>query len=542
MKKIIITLLLFITFSSFAEVEKQVDSKIAGINVFLQKAEISRTASTKVSKGVTDVVLTNLSRNVDPNSIQVSGVGDVVIMSVSHKINYINKSKKSNKVQMLERQIKALEDSNVVVKFNKEALQEEKNMILANKAIGGANSGVNWEQLENIADFFRERLVDISAKWTAFDKKEKENRKKYNEAKNQLNTLTTSLNKPTSEIVVKVYSESVQPVQLDFTYLVYNAGWTPLYDFRAKDGKDQIDVSFRANVYQNTGVDWKNIPLTLSTGNPNQGVIKPELDPWYLSLQYIQKKRKKSLRYDNLPTRNVASVSEYDDNKEISTLSGITSNSISTTANFVNTDMKQLSTEYAITLKQTILSDNKKHIVNVKNFEVEAVFAHAAVPKLDKDAFLIANMMNWQEYDWISSEINVFYDGTYVGRSYIDIAQVEDTLALSLGRDKKVAITRERIKDYSKVKTIGLNKKKLIGYEITIRNNKRTAITLNLQDQIPISKNEQIEVKIITISGAKKEEVTGFLDWDVKLKPGEIKKFQIKYEIKYPKKYTISGI
>ena len=557
MKKSILIIATLITSFVFADGEKSVDSKIKGVNVFLSRAEVNRSATSFVTSGMTDIILTNLSQNIDANSVQVSGLGDVVIMSVSHRMNYVNKALKSDKVKVLESKIKEFEEANVIVKYNKEALQEEKSMILANKSIGGDNTGVNWEQLENIADFFRERLVDISTKWTAFDKKEKENNRQLRDTRNQLKTLTTSLNKPTSEIVVKVHAKASQQVKLDFTYVVYNAGWTPLYDFRAKDGKDKIDVSFRANVYQNTGVDWKNVPLTLSTGNPTQGIVKPELNPWYLYLQEINNRYKKGkLAYGSAPTRQAESMS-YDDAEEVSVkgnrstsnrimVNGVKMNSSTmpsqTSSNFVNTNMKQLSTEYAITLAQSIKSDNKKHMVNVKEFKVDAEFEHAAVPKLDKDAFLMANLMNWQQHDWISSEMNIFYDGTYVGRTFIDIAQVDDTLALSLGRDKKVVITRDKIKDYCKVKTIGLNKKKITGYEITVKNNKRTAIKLNLQDQLPISKQDQIEIKVNDISGAKKEDTSGFLDWEVKLKPGESKTYFIKYEVKYPRKYYIPGL
>ena len=548
MKNKIVMLLVIAANLAFAEGERKVNSTIDGINVFLSRAEVNRSSSTTVTSGMTDIILTNLSQNIDPNSIQMSGKGDVVIMSVSHRMNHINKAAKSDKVKALEKQIQGLTDANVIVRYNKEALTEEKKMILANKSIGGANTGVSWEDLENVADFFRERLVDISTKWTAFDKQEKKNNKDYNDATNQLRTLTTSLNKPTSEIIVKVNSKSQQAVKLNFTYIVYNAGWTPLYDFRAKDGNPKIDVAFRANVYQNTGVDWKKVPLTLSTGNPSQGIVKPDLNPWYLYLQAMGTKYKKGkLSYganygaeeqvQNAPTRSISTMNgvsnkRMEDDKVIAT----------TTSAFVNTSMKQLSTEYEITLNQTILSDNKKHMVNVKEFKVDAEFEHAAVPKMDKDAFLMANLIDWEQHDWISSEMNIFYDDTYVGRTFIDISQVDDTLALSLGRDKKVAITREKIKDFCKIKSVGLNKKKITGYEIIVRNNKRTEINLNLQDQLPVSQQEQIEVKVIDISGAKKDDSSGYLDWNVKLKPGETKKIYIKYEVRYPKKYYIPNL
>ena len=544
MKNLISIFLTVITLSSYAENEKIAGSKITGVSVFLSKAQINRSATTSVQPGMTDIILSELSHNIDPNSIQVTGKGDVVIMSVSHRLNHLNKAAKSDKIKTLVTQKKNLEDANVVVRYKKEALQEEKKMILSNKSIGGANSGVNWEQLENIADFYRERLIDISEKWTVLDKDEKSNNKNYKDVVQQINSLTTSLNKPTSEIIVKVHSKSAEGVKLNFNYLVYNAGWTPLYDFRASDGDKNIDISFRANVFQNSGVDWSNVPITLSTGNPSLGVEKPELNPWYLHLQEIHKQySKKSLSYGSAPSsRNIQSYSRDDASNEILEEISVSNVTSRTASNFINTNMKQLTTEYEISINQSVSSNNKKHMMNVKEFKVEAEFEHATVPKLDKDAFLMANMINWTDFDWISSEINVFYDDTYIGRSFLDVSSIEDTLSLSLGRDKKVVIERQKIKDFCKIKSIGLNKKKLVGYEITVRNNKQTEILLNLRDQIPVSQHEQIEVSIIDVSGAKKEVNTGFLDWDLKLKPGESKTVEIKFEVKYPRKYIVRGL
>lgn len=541
MKTKALIILLLVQITVFATTEKEVNSKIEKVNVFLTRAEIYRQASVLVNEGIIDVILTDLSDKIDPNSVQVTSKGDAVIMSVKHQINYLNKAEKSDKIKQLEAQKNLLEDENLVIRYKKEALNEEKSLILANKQVGGANSGVNWEQLENIADLYRERLVDISAKWTALDKTQKQNTIKFNEVVNQIKNLTTSLNKPTSEIIVKIKANKTHKIELLANYMVNNAGWTPLYDFRAQDGSEKIAVDMKANVYQNTGVDWSNVPLTLSTGNPILGVTKPELNPWYLHLITLQQlKSKRSAYYGNAPERAKQEV--YFDASTISATNRMDEDKEISLSSFVHTNMKQLSTEYQIQLNQTVFSDNKMYMVNVKRFEVNAQFNHASVPKLDKDAFLMANITDWQSYDWITSEMNIFYDGTFVGTSLLDVAQVDDTLSLSLGRDKKVVITREKIKDYCSTKSFGLSKRKLIGYEITIRNNKKMPIQINLQDQIPVSQSEQIEVKVVDVSKANLNEVNGFLDWIDTIKPGETKKYNVKFEIKYPKKYTVSNL
>lgn len=544
MKNLYVVLFILISLSAVAQSEKFIDSEISGVLVYLQKAEISQKATTTIGSGMTDVVIQNLSQNIDPNSIAVQGLGNIVIMSVSHRLNHTNKAEKSEKVKAIESKIQLLEDELINISYNKEALQEEKSMILANKSIGGEN-GVNLTALQSIADFYRKKLVEIGANWSALNKREKDIQDKLKDEQNQLSVLTTSLNRPTSEIVVKVQATAQQTIKLDINYMVYNAGWTPYYDFRAFDGSNKVKVNMRANVYQNTGVDWTNVPITLSTGNPSQGVTKPELSPWRLYLQdlnvYIRGSRAAN-SYDDIPSRAPAAAKMEMESLSMGDLDGGSMSNAQTTADFINTEMKELSTEYTIELNQTIPSDNQQHLVQIKDFEVDAHFKHAAVPKLDKDAFLMAHLTDWQQHDWISSEIGIFYDGSFVGKSYLNVSQVEDTIALSMGRDKKVAITREKIKDYCETKDLGTNSKKTIGYEIVVRNNKKTSIQMNLQDQLPISTNEQIEVKVIDINDATHEKETGFLDWDFELKPGENRKFYIKYEVKYPAKQIVSGL
>ncbi len=131
---------------------------------------------------------------------------------------------------------------------------------------------------------------------------------------------------------------------------------------------------------------------------------------------------------------------------------------------------------------------------------------------------------------------------TFTGKSFIDPNNIKDTLSLSLGRDKRIVVKREKQKELTSRKFIGTNQKETYAWEISIRNTKSEAIKISLEDQIPVSQNSQIEVTAIDVAGAKYNKDTGKLSWDLNLQPNETKKMVFKYEVKYPKDKQVSGL
>ncbi len=213
-----------------------------------------------------------------------------------------------------------------------------------------------------------------------------------------------------------------------------------------------------------------------------------------------------------------------------------------TSANYTTTETGQLSVEFAIEIPYTIPSDGLHHDVNVGQHELPAKFNHFAVPKLDLQAFLLAKVSGWEDYKLLSGNANIYFDGTYVGKSYINTQTTSDTLDLSFGRDNSVIITRERIRDYLSRKVIGINKKETHAYEISVRNNKKSPINIRIEDQVPLSSNKEIEIEIEDISGANHNKDSGKLVWDLEIAGGATKKLKLVYSVKYPKEKKISNL
>ena len=211
-------------------------------------------------------------------------------------------------------------------------------------------------------------------------------------------------------------------------------------------------------------------------------------------------------------------------------------------ASLVSTLETAVNTEFAISLPYNVPSSNKPTLVEIHQHELPAIYQYAVAPKLDADAFLMARATGWEDFNLLPGEANVFFEGTYVGKTFIDPNSIKDTLSLSLGRDKRIVVKREKVKDFASRKAIGSNIRETQAYEISIRNTRQEAITVVIEDQVPISRTSLIEVTLIDAGGAQWNKDTGKLSWTWTLQPSETKKAVFKFEVKYPKDKQVSGL
>jgi len=213
-----------------------------------------------------------------------------------------------------------------------------------------------------------------------------------------------------------------------------------------------------------------------------------------------------------------------------------------TLTSFTKTIQNMVNTEFKIGIPMNIKSDGKGKLIEITKNNLPAQYRYYAVPKLDKNAFLIARITGWEKLYLLPGEISLYNNGAFVGKSYLDPTETLDTMEVSLGRDQFINFERKMVKDYNKNVLIGSQRKVQRGYEINIRNNKNADIELVVMDQIPISTISEIEVKLLESGEAKLEESTGFLTWKMNLKPQEKKKIEFKFSVKYPKDKKITNI
>ncbi|HTH55268.1 MAG TPA: DUF4139 domain-containing protein [Cyclobacteriaceae bacterium] len=538
MKTISILAFCFCAMSALAQNNQSVTSKITDVTVFLNRAQVTRQVKTQLQNGKTELVVGGLTSMLDPQSIQVSGKGNFVILGTGHQQNYLTDVNMPKTLKSLRDSIDWASKQISLEQSQKEILNKEEAMLLANQKIGGTNQNLSVAELKAMADFYRARLSEIVSSRMKEDEKIKKLQERMMKMQQQFNSQNEIYQRNTSEIVISVSAEAATSADLEINYVVSNAGWNPQYDIRAINTKSPLQLNYKANVFQGTGEEWKNVKLKLSTANPNQSGLKPELIAWYLNFyQPAQLSEMVTSRSPRMMKAKMAREAEPESDKvKEATIEA------PTIADYVTTIQTSLNTEFDIALPYTVTSASKPTLVDIRNYELKASYNYSTAPKLDNDAFLLAKATGWEELSLLPGEANIFFEGTFTGKSFIDPNNIKDTLSLSLGRDKRIVVKREKLKELTSRKFIGTNQKESYAWEISVRNTKSEPVRVSVEDQIPVSQNTQIEVTPVDLANAVYNKDTGKLSWDLKLQPNETKKIVFKYEVKYPKDRQVDGL
>ena len=523
----------------------QTDSKITDVTVFLSGAQVTREASVSLPAGSRTIVFENLTQYINKSSLQIKANNDAItILSVGHKVNYLKSHENDQRIAILKDSLEKIYFKLNIRNSHEIVYKEEKDMLLANKSIAGEQNGVDIEDLMEMADFYRERLQEIETKLLDI----KTSKKKLNKIVSRLNKELKNANSPqgrfTSDVIVKVAAKVKSTTKFELSYITNNASWSPKYDIRTKDINEPIALTYKAEIAQNTGFDWKKVNITLSTGNPSINNTQPVVSPWYLAYYNEYKAKNNRTKGRKQYSQALAEVSD-DYNNQGSSLEDLDKmfySEGSSSADFTSVTQSNVNTTFKIALPYTIKSNGESELIEIQNYDLPVGYQYFSVPKTDKDAFLLANIIEWGDYYLLPGYANVYFEGTYIGESYLNTNTTDDTLAVSMGRDKGIVITREKIKDFCKNARFAGKKKSTRGYEIKVRNNKLKAIEIEVVDQIPLSRIKEIEVEILDNSSAEYDETTGKLLWKLTVQPGETAEVLFKFQVKYPKDKNLSNL
>lgn len=518
------------------QIANAADSELNQVVVYRQGARITQTASISVPAGNSEIILDNLTPSIDPNSLQVGVKGNAILLSASVRTNFMG-------YKSLPKRTKQLQDSLLIVSdridwlTNEQAIyQGEEKLIIENQKIVNEKEKITATDLAQLADFYRSRLTSVRKKNYDNNILLRDLKEKKKQIEQQLQEINYQQGKQMGEVVLSFSAEQLTKATISITYLTYNAGWSPIYDIRCAGVSKPLDLLYKANVFQNTGYDWSNADLIISTGNPAADNERPILNPWYIDFMQTLYRGMASVSDKKMAASSMNMYMEADkaEEMEMEEAAPVPYDVVETT--------NQMAVEYEIKIKQNIPSDGKEHIVPISNFELPARYTYHTVPKLNPHAFLLAKVGDYNQFNLLPGQTNIFFEGMYIGQTYLNPEVVSDSLVLSLGRDDRVSVKREILKDLTSAKIIGVNKKETKGYELVIRNNKTIPVSIEILDQVPIPQNEDIEVEIIEMSGAEYIADYGRLMWIYDLNPGETKKIRLIYSVKYPKDKIISGI
>jgi uncharacterized protein (TIGR02231 family) len=547
MKRIIIYFAILISFTGQAQTGKVINAKLQKATVYLQGAHLYYSENVNLVTGNNEFIFENISPYLTDASLQAISKGGVV-MDLKHILKYKEKPVQTRQYDKeIQNVLDSLEDLAYDIKNidNKnKVLQTEKTMLLNNRIIKGEPLRDSLALLRDGMQFLQDKLnsiYELELKLEKAKNKLVKLKRKLEDRNNMLALLqngqensNTASAQPIHQVVVSVYSENSGSAQISFNYFIQYANWQPQYDLQASSANGNFQLKYFANVTQNSGIEWTNVPLTLSTSNPNESNTKPELNPWYISfLQYMQQNRGMDANAQMPVREETKAAAKYLEDKEAD----------KSMANYVQVTENIMRIEYEIKLNYNIASDGKAHKVLINQKELPMLLQFATVPKICADAFLMARITGWEDMNIIPGNARLYFDGSYVGEMYLNASTTEDTLNVNLGRDKTIAITRKKIKDNYKEKLVGDDKIETRTIELVVRNTKNIPIEIVVEDQIPVVQaTNDIKVTLLKSDGAELDEATGKLIWNMKLGVKDSKKIVFTYEIRHPKSRPVAGL
>lgn len=562
MKKITILLLAILiqVSSSFGIDDKKVKSSIKDVTVFLQGAQVHRKGFFQVNKGQTRIIFEGMTQAFDKNSIQVKGKGDFIILEVSSNIFYPQPTEvvPTTMPDKVKRDISRITDSITDLSWEMKLLDreinaynQELNMLMGSGVITGLSKSDSIALLKNAMEYTRVKVKELNSLLHQSEMKKSEMVIVNNNLNERLRTLQNwnanvghqpqTNPQPIQQIIVTIQADKTVDGSIEMSYMTWNAGWSPAYDLRADDISEPTKITYKAKVYQNTGIDWNNVDVTLSSINPNMSNNKPVMAPWYLDF-YSQIQPVQELRA--VSDAKVSNLSELHFNYNESTQAGnvVMEDDLDADhlANYTSMSENLTMVEFDLNMKYSIKSDGKEHVMAIKSEEIPTKYQYYAVPRLDKDAFLLAKLTDWEGLNLLPAVANIYYDGTYVGQTRINPSQMTDTLDLALGRDRDIFITRKKAKIKTEEKLLKSDIVKTYAFEISLKNNKTAPLNIIIEDQIPVTANEDIKIDLIEKAGSDFNKKSGFLTWNLTIPAKKQKKMEFKYTIKHDKDESLT--
>jgi uncharacterized protein (TIGR02231 family) len=537
MKKAVVTSIVLFTFSFslLADNEKEVKAEIKHVTVYPDRAQLSHESSFDLIPGKTILKLKGLSPYIDAQSIQVKGIGEFTILSVNLQNNFLQNLEDSPEVKNIKGQIEILqakvEDENAAIK----TLKEKEDFLVANKAILVKETTFSIDQFKILMDLYTSNIEQVNVALLKKSRLIKDYEKQVSALQQQIAEKLGKQQLPSGEISVAVSSDKPVSGKLFFSYVVTNAGWYPSYDIRVDEINKPVIIFYKANVFQNSGVDWKDVKLSFSNATPWVAGNAPVLSPWFIDFYTpVMLKSYNTLGAAKSEAAPAVMEEMARSEKQTELKKGDVAPSV-----MVEKKVGEMSVTFDVSLPSTIPSDGKAQTIEIQQTSTPADYKYVTIPKLSQIAYLTGNITDWAKQSLLSGEATLYFENTFVGKSYLNVNQLTDTLTISLGTDNSILVKREKRKDFTSKKIIGSNKTETYSFLLTIRNNKTNSIKITVNDQIPVSSNSSIVVEASELSGGILDAETGTVKWDLEIKPQEKKELVLSYSVKYPKNQNI---
>lgn len=490
-------------------------SQIQEVTLFRGKAAIMRKGSFSTEAGNQQLLFSGLSPYLDASTIRLQADGSYLIVDVEFRKNYRQPLEQSPKIQNLEKNIeqgeRKIED--IVEKIR--TIDAQINFLKLNQDVSGKNQPIKLEDLKALSSYFFNTLTSLGRQRLQLSRDLKKEKDIVKQWKKQLQQIQRTKEIPTGEILVTINSKTAGKKNILLNYLTNNANWNLSYDVHADVENNNLQVFYKANVRQNTGVDWQNVKLTLSTASAQNYNAVPQLRTYYLDfwqppqqqpvlMMEMQARKEKSFTKEAKREDSIPAMQEQE---------------------------KMAAVEYHIKHLQNLSSQNKEHFLIFKSEKLHAQFLYKTVPLYVPKVFLTAVLKEALP----AGQMNLFVENTYTGKTYFNPKQFSDTIEIAMGEDRQILVKRELVKQYTKRRFLGSNEIVERGWRISLKNSKKRDVKIEVVDQIPVSTQKEIIVEAKQLDNAQHNLENGQLTWKKDLPANQNKEILFYYEVKFPK-------
>ncbi|EAY29223.1 mucoidy inhibitor MuiA family protein [Microscilla marina] len=532
-----------------------IDSAISSVTVFGDRAEVTRTADLSLAAGEHLLLFDRLPEKIEQKSVQVNGIGNAVLASVKFKVAHYEEVPDEDKKALMDEQ-QVLEDELAHLQNKSTRLSNEKKFIenITVKLTTPIEDDVptldpaEWDKM---FAFYQQKSEALDEAVLANEKEQRVWKNKIKKIAQQLQDLRYDDTRTKNQVEVIVQMKAEGNLQLNLSYIVYGAQWSPFYDLRVSTEAKKMNLTYNALVTQTTGEEWQDVALKLSTAQPQVSGRQPQLEPWRVDVGgRIAKEDLRNTRFEAVADlgvkSEVASMEEAED--AMDGFGGGGNEQMTKATSGVETGAT--SVFFSIAGRHTVKSDNTEQQVTVMMEDFGTKFEYSAVPKLSSYAYLRAKVTNNTDYPFLAGTTNVFLNNNFVANASMDTVAATESFWTFLGIDEGIKVERKFLKKYEKKegKLFGKKTKNVVyEYELLVQNYKKTTEKITLRDQIPISHHDEIKVHLLLPAYKEdtdqlKKDKLNRLQWMYELPPGKEEKIPFHFALEYPHDFSLTGI
>lgn len=539
MKRNLLLLMSVGLFLNVMSAEQTVIAEPVSATVFFHGAEVEHNASVVLNKGVNEIRVEGLAPRLDLSSIKIGLSDGVVVSTFKYGVDYLSSDRQAVNIKLLEDSIQTYQAELTKIESGIKTNQDMQKLLETgvNHSLNVDRVNITTETIEKNLAYYQQRAAKLLAEKAALETKKTHINERIALLRQQIQQDGTKDARHSGVLTLLLVAPKKVKASMTINYYTNSASWMPYYDINLQEVHSPILMTLKAVVEQSTGLDWENIRLALSTGNPTTSNTKPQLSTWFIRQQYGYNEAallpKMSRAMNTMSKVERASDITYDtiDEEEVFN------------TNIVDVTQQTLDVRYTIDIPYTIPGDDREQQVELTVQSIDNVqYKYYVAPKLSNSVFLCATLQEYNKLSLLNTFANITYAGTFYGSTMITTNTTEDELSITLGEDKQMVVKRERIGEMSKTKTLGSNKSEQQVYKITVRNNKTSAATIIVEEPYPISTAKEIQVELYdkNTKATKNDTEHGILTYELTLQPGEQQEITVGYTVKYPKDWRVN--